>query len=314
MSIPIFQFPSTIVHVDDNSLTLKTVKMALGEVNHIVSIQDPQDFIKYLDNYISPLSQINFLRNIEDSEKFGLANHAPVDLEISKLSNLVNNKDKYKEISLLIIDYEMPMTNGIELCEKLKKFPAKKILLTAHADYRRANEAHNNQLIDRFVIKDEPNAMNDLIMMANQLIIEYFIEKTGALTNHLSINTLMPFKNEAFGALFKQIIADYKIQEYYIIDKNGSYLLITNENHKCYLIIHTENSLDYFIDLYNDELPLRFEDQLDQIIVREKIPYFGLNKTFDDIDPNDLDKYLFTPNILLNGTTKYYWCIINSLN
>ena len=312
MSIPAFRFPSTIVHIDDNSVTLETVKLALGSENNIISIKDPKEFIKNIDDYKSPLSNIKILDNIEDSEKFGLNNHVPVDLNIDKILGLVNNQDKYKEISLLIIDYKMPSINGIELCERLKKFPAKKIMLTAYADYKKANEAHNNGLIDGFIIKDELNSMDYLAKLAKQLINLYFVEKTESLINHLSINTPLPFKNENFEDLFKQIIIDNKTQEHYLIDKNGSCLLMTNEKSKSYLVIHTDTSLNYLIDTYNDELPLQFEDKLEPIINREKIPFFGVGKIFDDIDINDLDKYLFMPNTLLNRTNKYYWCIVNS--
>ena len=70
----------------------------------------------------------------------------------------IYNKDRFNDVSVIIVDYYMDEMNGIEVCETLSKHPAKKILLTGGADKENiAIDAFNKGIIHRFINKTDPD-------------------------------------------------------------------------------------------------------------------------------------------------------------
>lgn len=313
MSLPLFYFPTTILCVDDNPLMLQTLESVIDSTYPDYPVKKFDNSMQALDffkDYTSEISKMQFLRGFVEHEYYDLINHNPVDLEISKFSELSKDLKKNNEVSVIIVDYEMPGLNGLELCEQLKHVTAKKILLTAHADYKQALTAFNNKLIDRFVIKGQDNTVDDLVSHIKSLTFEYFDDVTAKLQTHLKVNGNLAIFDDIFVNFFNDLLDQQQIKEYYLIDKNGSFLLIDSAGEHYYLIIHTDFSLNYFVELYDDYQNV--EKYIQLVEKRSLIPFFGLGVYPEKINADEWQKYFYEPQILKSKETTYYWHMIKS--
>jgi YesN/AraC family two-component response regulator len=198
----------------------------------------------------------------------------------------------------------MPEINGIEFFKEISHLNIKKILLTEYQDYQTVLSAFNSNIINRFLLKTSNNLLTELRACLNQLTREYFIDQTKQLRDNIETDFRLPFSDQMFENFFLNLLRDMNIKEYFLANKYGSFLFMDSNNERFYFIVHTEESLNSFTELYNEPDCKIF---VDQIINRKKIPYFG-NIDPSAIELSDWNKYLYIPQ-KLTGEKLYYWSI-----
>lgn len=307
LNLPLFYYPSTITWVDDDSLFINAASQLFQSEFLVQSFHHPEDCLKHFDNYSSHITNTPFLRACVEDERFEAVDHSPVDLNVPALYKFLDYAERTKETSVIIVDYNMPVMNGIELCKKLNSLPMKKILLTGEADHREAVSAFNDNIIDRFLRKDSQSLVDDIQSYVKTLSQQYFSELTNPLLTHLEASTKSPLSDPVFIEFFRNWCHINAIKEYSVIDKNGSFLVINNHDNHFYFVVHTNKSLDAFIDLNDDTQDL--ESLLVLMKNREKIPFFGIGNEYLEIDPREWNEHFYTPNIL-EGREKYYWAVV----
>lgn len=306
MKLSPFYYPTTIVCVDDDNLFLRTLSQFLKESSLISCFNAPKNAVSFFQKYTPILPKIDFLRGCLETDKYDMLKHMPVDLNASSLKELRNNELRHSEVSVLITDYNMPEMNGIDLCRELRELPMKKILLTGEADYQQAVAAFNEGIIDSFVRKDSPTIADDIFFQIQKLTKEYFIENTKRLLSHLETDYLLPLSDPKFIAFFNEWCKKHHICEYYLIDKVGNFLLIDEQGNKSYFIVHTDRTLNNFIELHGDD-----EDAIDFIRAvksREKVPFFGEGTEGWELALKQWAGCFYSPEILV-GAEKYYWAV-----
>ena len=308
-TLPVFYYPSTIMWVDDDSLFLNAASQMFGKEYSIQTFNDPKDCIHFFEKYTPPLSKIPFLRGSVENEYYDTVDHSPVDFNVTRLYQLHQQPERNQEISVIVVDYGMPEMNGIELCRELRKFPMKKILLTGEADHRDAVAAFNDNTIDRFVRKDSASLAGDIELYVSTLSLQYFRERTLTLLSHLEVAQGTPLSDPTFVGFFQDYCRMNNIREYSLIDKVGSFLLINKDNQHSFLILHTDNSLNTFVELHDDVKEA--EPILNEIKQRKKIPFFGVGKESWKFKIAEWSQHLHSPTILV-GREKYYWASIKN--
>jgi len=311
LSIPLFYFPTTVVCIDDDESLLKSLQLTIGSPFKIKCFEKPKEALNYLNNYQSPLSKLSFLRGFSEHEYSDTDKNVPVNMNLENIINL-QNQSRFSELSLLVVDYDMPDMNGSEVLEELEDLPVKKILFTGNAGYDVATTSFNKSHIDRYITKGTDEILCELRTHINQLTKEFFVEKTSHLLKYIEADNKLPVTDKAFIRFFDEFIRENDIQEYYLIDKNGSFLLINEDGEQSYLLIHTEDSLNKFTELYEDDELLK--EYTKQISHRNKIPSFtcaDLNP--NSVSPSEWSKYLVEPKTII-GEQKYYWSWINTNN
>lgn len=306
---PLFYFPSTIVGIDDHRDSLVAIDTILASSNLINTFQNPQDALNFLNHYHAPLSLIPFLRPVTEGDEIGFPEHCPVDLNVLDIAKLADFNERQKEISVLIVDFNMPEINGLELCRKLKGTSMKKILLTGENNYKEALAAFNNQIIDNFIQKDSPSLVEELTQATKRLTVQYFSEKSLALLTHLEASHSLPLSDSAFINFFENWRKENKISEYYLIDKIGSFLCINNKGNKQHLILHTKSSLQDFSALYEKEITSQIPELFHDLCTYQKIPFFGVGRSPWEEEICSWEKY-FHPSNTLEGKEKYFWTVI----
>src|SRR5206468_8133381 len=82
---------------------------------------------------------------------------------------------RFRDVSVVIIDYHMQEINGIDVCKELINHPSKKILLTGSPDKDKiAIDSFNSGIIHRFINKADPDFLPQLKQAIAQLKETYF--------------------------------------------------------------------------------------------------------------------------------------------
>ncbi len=305
-TLPLFYFRPTICCIDDDPLFLDALTISLTEHYNCITFSKPEEALQFFTSYQSPLSMINFTHDLIESDFFGLSNQLPVNTNLSKITQLENLSQKEAEISVLIVDQNMPKRSGLEVCKKLKNSLFKKILLTGETSHEKAVEAFNQGLINKFIHKDK--VVSQLEKSIQELTSQFFHERTAHLLSQLESSRLSPLSDPIFVDFFKKWRESNKIQEFYLINKQGSFLTKDNQGKSHYFVVLSEHDRSDFIRL-NDEISDKVGPLLNRLAMGEIIPFFGIGKECWEFDFNNWGQFFYPANTI-QGRENYYWTAI----
>lgn len=306
--LPLVYHPTTLYWVDDDSLFLNIATDRFKEDHVIKTSLSPKETIDFFSGYQSHIKPSIFLRGCVEHEDYDLTNHLPVDLDFDKVRQVRNSFQKLKDIAVMIVDYRMPEMSGIDLCKQLSSIPTKKILLTGNANFEEAVNAFNDRIINCFICKDNPNIDTMLSEKIESLSREYFIDRTKPLLHHIEANSRLPHSDPIFVNFFNSLCKDRTVREFYLSDKDGGILLVDSNENLTYLVIHTDNTLNNFVDLHSKENEAIFF--VKSVHDRSKIPFFGIGKEMWGPQTISWSDYFYNPDIL-EGREKYYWALVS---
>lgn len=309
-SLSILSFPCTIVCVDDSEIYLKTLRRILGNKYPIKSFQKPLEALSFFNSYSSVISKFLSLDEITDHEYNDTKNNLPVNFNLNNIVNLSGYSERFNEVGVIIVDYNMPELKGDALCNYLIKHPFKKIMLTNKLDHENATKAFNDGIINYFLPKDTVNLSESLNQIVEKAMTDYFTNVTFGLNKYLKTKLLFPHNDPVFRDFFCKFLNEHGIVEYYLIDKYGSYKLIDKDANVTYFTLHTDNSLNFFTDIYSEDE--NFTELVNLINERKLIPGFMNNINLNQLANDKVYNYFYKPNII-NGTMAYYWCIQNKI-
>lgn len=281
-----FKFPTTVLVIDDCKSFSSLVRDILyndgiraKSISQFMVIDFLKRYSKFLVNFESCFLEENINKN-----SF---------LIFQKVHKLIYNYDRFRIISVMIIDFNMPNINGIDICKKIPaNVDARKIMLTGEMENDKALDALNAGIIDFFIPKSSKIFEKKFIEVVrnNIEVFSYFSKfkcdfiKDSILNKFLEnfINTLKPF-------------------EYYIFNKNGSAIFIDRDGSISGLLILSEQELDIMYDC----LSIEFKEDLDIISVKnkEKMPVF-FSDNFDVYKMKD--KIIKCEKISCNDSVYYY--------
>ena len=305
--LPLFYYPTTCTCIDDDETLLRSLEISLGHEIVIQTFCEPEAFIKYIQNYTSLLSKNHFIECDKNDECYGTLKQSAVQIDISSIIEISRNPDRHHDISTMIIDYHMPKMNGFVLSDACDHLNVDKILLSGETTEDKVITGFNEKKIQRFAKKSDVNLRAVLKNFLAESTRRFFQEKTAALLMMLETENQMPFSDPVFIDFFNQYRIDNEIQEYYLIDKNGSLLVIDSNKRKSVFIIHTDRSLDAWLATYEPDVDSSLKTS---IIEREKIPFFGLEKEAWNIDSETWPLY-FYPAHIIDGRERYYFSCVD---
>lgn len=226
-SIKLFNFPLNITIVDNDLDYLNLLQQQLKNTT--------------LSVYSSPLEAITNIAplniNIKDflEEKFiGIQ-----DLNYKNIENFV--KTHKKEQGILIVDYDMPEINGIELFSKYNNPDLIKILLTNVYTIEKAVNALHKKLINYYLPKERINILLDVIKELQNM---FFDNLTRHIISFLDTSTLGFLFDKIYINIFNSICQQYNIKKYYILNSYGSYYLEDATNKFIFSIYNSTDLLE----------------------------------------------------------------------
>jgi CheY-like chemotaxis protein len=271
-TVPPFFFPSMVAFVDDSRDFLDNLSLQLAPNLAFRLYDSPVDALIALNGTSSRAAfPADFLSVSQQGDDLPLSHHV-LDLNLDRIAREVHNPARFEQISVVVVDYDMPEIDGLELCQNIKNPAVKKILLTGKADEKTAVRAFNQRRIDRFLLKQDP----DIIPMLNQAIAELQQDYCKALgrtvIDALSLGSHPFLRDEKFAEVFRQICARLDATEFYLTSTPAGFLLLDATGMASQLIVKTGQDLrDHFDIAQDQEAPAELLGLLRR---REVVPCF----------------------------------------
>lgn len=242
--LPLLQFPTKIVVVDDNVTYTDSLKsVALSKGFDVITFNDPKEALAYLKDR----SYGKFLDNILqiNTETLEVLNKV-INVDLSHVYKLMFNQNRFGEASVVLLDYAMPGLNGREFCEAIASLPVQKLLLTGEATYEDAVKMFNNGSIDRFFKKDED--LDFLFASIAEHQRRYFVDLTKEIMYSLQSTGSLTFSDQKFIEFFSSLCQQHRFIEYYAVDDSGSYLLADRFGKLKLLIVKSEEDMRFLYE------------------------------------------------------------------
>lgn len=308
--LPLYFFPTQVVFVDDDPRAFEEIKLLLNK-----------DFATY-SYYHNPYQAIDVINNNSKAEIFfNKSFDGEIDYNtIYQLYNEIYNSNRFNEISCIVVDYDMPGMDGLELCRRIKNPYVKKILLTGAADENLAIEAFNQGLINAYIRKHEPgiyDLLNNHIFSGQQ---NYFRALTNPPLDIIFKKWATAIFDPKFTNFFKNFIKEKKIVEYYLIDLVGSFLCLTADGTPNILYTFNEESLEqnleaieerlYYTSTSAKSLPAGF---LEDLQAKNKVLCFPFTGDNMHPHPSEWADFIY-PLQMINGQQPYYIAYVANVN
>ena len=308
MQLPIYLHPSLTVLIDDSDSFLKSLSFQLDPSLASKSFHDTRTALDWLDRQgkrpAEPL-HASFDTYPNSHEECNVA------FDIEQIHRISFQQQRFNTPSVLVVDYSMPQMNGVQLCERLRHLPCKKILFTGAADEKVAVDAFNRGLIDRYIKKSDDDALERLETEIIALQRKYFADQSDTLRDLLALHDYAFVSDPAIAALVRELVERFGIVEHYLYPTPGGILLYDGEGKARLLVIETEEGMTshYEMALDNDAPPSLLAALQERCI----IPYFR-NGDGDGMYSNAFvtgwHKYC-EPAQVCEGRQRYYWAVFD---
>jgi CheY-like chemotaxis protein len=233
----LFYHPCTWVVVDDEARFLSSIEMVLPPSQPYKIFDDPflaRDFLatERLRNSVGKESNI-----IEGNSVF------VSKMDLGQLTLGLSNLDRFGEVSVVVSDFAMIGMNGLQLFESIGRSSISRILLTGVATEKTAVQAFNSGLIDRYIQKNDLDAVSRLLTYCEELQQEQFCSKQSREMESLTANYDI-FDAVEFVSKFEEFVRSNEIVEYYFSDSPLGYLGIDARGAPVFLHLVSKKMLE----------------------------------------------------------------------
>ncbi len=203
----------------------------------------------------------NFLEQCISHEVDPARFHRNIDINILPIREAFYNPQRFEQPTVLVIDQEMPGLKGLEICERFKKHPIKKILLTGEVDDQQAIDAFNKGIIDQFVPKNADDFYNTINSAIAQQQLRFMQQATAAISVGLTQarEGYEPscLSDPVFIQKLQEIVSKNAICEFYLSEDNGSYVLFDAKGKPSWLAVKDldEMESDFYMADDSSESP-----------------------------------------------------------
>lgn len=298
-------FPTVTVLVDDQRSFLSKIELNLQEVTALRTFEDPLKALAFInDKYTSTLKLDKIIINSMalDGSSTKPDQHA-LTIDVPAILKHLYDPKRFLEISDILVDYNMPSMNGINLCEKITSNWMRKLMITGDADTNIAISAFNKGIISKFIPKQTEHFTQTLIECIQAEKACYFTERSTTIMNTLLHDTYNCLQNPNFTTLFTATCTKHEIVEYYMIDDSGSYLMLDKAGKPTWFIVRSEQALeDDFVFAEDGKAP---KGVLDVLKNREKLAFLFSEKD-QHLPPIKWLPYLHPANAIPRVDGFYY--------
>jgi CheY-like chemotaxis protein len=267
-----FYFPTTVVFVDDSAPFLANLSLQLNAQLAFKLFHSSFAALAELKHeHVAPPIDSEFFSLYRHREDAGYADHV-IQVSLDKVHREVHNADRFEQVSVVVVDYDMPDMNGLDFCRQLSHTAIKKILLTGKADEQIAVQAFNAKTIDRFIRKQDSNAMDLLNVAIVELQQEYFQHMEHMLSHALSVGTHLFLRDPVFAQRIKEIQQTLGIVEHYLACAPHGLLMLDAAGTAYLLLVQDAASMQEAYEIaYDQAAP---DELLAQLRSGRCLPYF----------------------------------------
>ncbi|OGT05937.1 MAG: hypothetical protein A2103_02685 [Gammaproteobacteria bacterium GWF2_41_13] len=299
--IPCCYHPTTPLLLDDEQAYLDSLVARLDNIPQPYEYNTPAKALQFITkNYQSSIDSTAWSSNLQlerpdlDEADLDEHEHALIEIDISSIYKQVFNPLRFKELAVILSDYEMPGLNGLEFFKKIEDKPFQKLLLTGHASHTLGINAFNDGIIERFVDKSTSDDTSEFTTRINAVFRElekrYFQKLSINTFQNLSKNKRSALGEPFFFDLFHQLVEKNHIIEYYLVSDTGCFLMLNEMGQKSWLIAKSEEDMRYFYNTAVDnEAP---ETIIELLKKREHVLFLFSEQDENEVPCDDWERYL----------------------
>lgn len=287
MSTLPYEHPTTTVLVDDDKGFLRSFSLALHRQGPMKTFFSPNDAAREINAQGRvPSNSISGhgLPPLGDPGRFGL-------------------------FSVLVTDYEMGTMNGVELCQRIGSSPVGRILLTGKVDERYAVRAFNDDIIDRYVRKDDPEMVELVKRYIRELKQEFFRRSAVSRSDTQTQERARLLADPVIGEHFERSRRENAVVEYYLSSAFPGFLMLDAEGDMLVFAVLSERQMAEHIEIAeNAAAPKELLELLRAGLV---IPFFPTGGGLYSPEYFDTWKnWAFTANTI-EGKKRYYHAVVS---
>lgn len=300
--LPYF-YPTTVVLVDDDFYIIEVIAHGLDlEDKPHRAFYDSRQALTFInqDTYREKfVDRLAFTEEDRDSDSLTFNPRTLVEELFSP--------QRFRQVSVVVVDYEMPGMRGLELCERLQNPHLKKILLTGVADENVAIEAFNTGLIHQYIRKHDPHFLPKLKEAIRKAQQDYFRDLF-----YIPLQTLKKrpestaLIDPVFISYFEGLLKKHRIQEFYLMEGTGSFLMVGPDRLPYSLITLEDRHIEAYLESQGAEA--LSPEHLHSLTLKERIPCYYNPFKPPYLEPERLEDFLHPP-MRLQGKDKTYYCV-----
>ncbi len=305
--IALYYYPTNVMLVDDNKDFLSTLEQTLKLTSphtQYSAYSDPHTALKEINEKYNQQSRQHPTTAEPDQDSV-----SQLILEtLNKGSNMKSSVNRSDEISVLVVDLDMPGIDGIEFCRNIKSPNIKKILLTGIATPSRVINAFNNADIHFYVNKSEKNMDALLSEAISRLQYEYFLDISSKVTSDAIVGSAPLFSDPALAEYFKDLWQALKIREFYFQPNPSRYSLELTDGNQALLLVCTDYEIKQHLQVLEEEnAPPYF---IDSLASGKYIPYFTTADGYYEYGHPDAEYWLTYEADIIQGKQKYFCALL----
>ncbi len=306
-----YRYPTTVLFVDDDRVFLQSLSVGLDDNLAAAIFDSPFKALDFIARQAAAPRLHEALlagrRGQPDGIEPALSDRL-VTIELSKIAAAVYDPSRFEEVSVVVVDYAMPGLNGLEFCERIASRAVHKILLTGKADEKTAVEAFNRGIIDRFIVKSDPAALELVNSNIAALETRHFADISETIMGTLGSQAPGFLHDAGFAALFDEIRRRRGVVEYYLAGDCGGFLMLDAEGRCGLLRVLDDQDMRGQWEIARDQdAP---SELLEALASRCMVPYFWQSEGFYSPGLDDWRAYLH-PAEMLEGETRYYYAVVD---
>jgi CheY-like chemotaxis protein len=236
--------PTTIVVIDDNEAFLRSLTLEMPATMACHGFTSPEEALDFLNEPIDLAPLVDRCFTLDRSR----AGRAVIDLDLGVIEQEINYLQRFRRVSVVLVDYAMPAVNGLQFCERMQDRYARRALFTGVADEKLAVEAFNAGLIHRFIPKHKATAVDAVIAFIAELEREYFGQYLGRLTTALAIDPPPFLVDPAIAILMQRLLQEERVVEYYLVDEPPGFLMLRSNGSAIRLLLLDDDAHQAQID------------------------------------------------------------------
>jgi CheY-like chemotaxis protein len=224
--------------VDDNEAFLRSLTLEMPPTMAFRGFTSPEAALEFLNEPadLAPLVDRCFtLDRSHDSE-------AVIHLDLSLIEQEINHLQRFRRVSVVLVDYAMPSVDGLEFCERIIDPYARRAMLTGVADEKLAVEAFNAGLIHRYIPKHQATAVEAVIAYIAELEREYFNQYLARLKTALAIDPPGFLVDPDIAVHVQRVIQHERVAEYYLANDPPGFLMLRSDGSVIRLVLLDEAS------------------------------------------------------------------------
>jgi CheY-like chemotaxis protein len=245
-----FQFPTTTLLIDDHEKYLDSVPLLLDPALRLRSYSSPRKALAELGSHgIRAIPGGGWMYHWKDRSS---QTRELVALDIDSIHRVMFDPERFAEVAVVVVDLTMPEMDGIAFCRALANPHIGKILLTGTADDCTAIEAFNAGVIDRFIRKSDPLAMDKLQQGIRALQRRYFERVGGFVAEALALGNVRFLRDPAFQQAFRGLVGNFPAVECYLHVNPTGMLLLDDRGRGRFVLVQTDEDLRAHYEIASD--------------------------------------------------------------